>query len=58
MSAAHAVNKTTWKITSDDQMDIRNHLFQFALDSDLSVLTLKEDEQKMEDVFKRLTKDE
>jgi hypothetical protein len=36
--------------------DIRPHVFQFAVSSGLAVLMLNKEEQKLEDVFKQLTK--
>ena len=36
--------------------DIRTDIFQFAVKSGLAVLTLHKEEQRLEDVFKHLTK--
>ena len=42
-------------IDSDEKMDIRNDLFQFAIAQGTTVLTLKKEERKLEDIFKKLT---
>lgn len=46
----------TWQITSSADADIRKAIFDFAVKNNLGVLTLNKDEQKLEDVFKQLTK--
>jgi len=46
----------TWKIISDVEHDVRKELFNYAVKHNLSVLTMNKEEQKLEDVFKALTK--
>jgi len=46
----------TWKIISDVSVDVRKELFNYAVSQNISVLTLNKEEQKLEDVFKALTK--
>jgi hypothetical protein len=46
----------TWKIISDVEKDVRKELFNYAVKHNLSVLTMNKEEQKLEDVFKALTK--
>jgi ABC-2 type transport system ATP-binding protein len=46
----------TWKIVSSLPEDMRKIIFDFAVANQLSVLTLNREEQKIEDVFKELTK--
>jgi hypothetical protein len=41
---------------SDSTEDIRKVIFEFAVKNNLTVLSLNKLEQKMEDVFKDLTK--
>lgn len=53
---AKPINKTTWLLTSTSNDDVRKSIFNFAVSNNLSVLTLNKEEQKMEDVFKELTK--
>lgn len=50
------VDKNTFKIESDASIDLRNDLFNFAVKQGASVLTLQKEHQKLEDVFKQLTK--
>ncbi|MFB1022128.1 MAG: gliding motility-associated ABC transporter ATP-binding subunit GldA [Vicingaceae bacterium] len=42
-------------IHSKSEVDIRNDLFQFAIAQGTTVLTLKKEELKLEDIFKQLT---
>lgn len=53
---AKNINGNTWQLSSDSEHDVRNDIFQFAVKSGLVVLTLQKEEQKLEDVFKNLTK--
>lgn len=46
----------TWKIIADVNLDVRKELFNYAVQNNISVLTLNKEEQKLEDVFKQLTK--
>lgn len=46
----------TWILESVAGKDVRNDVFKFAVDNQLTVLTLQKNEQKLEDVFKELTK--
>jgi ABC-2 type transport system ATP-binding protein len=46
----------TWKIISDISVDVRKELFNYAVSQNIGVLTLNKEEQKLEDVFKALTK--
>ena len=44
-----------WLIESKDNNDIREDIFKFAVANNYNVLSLIQEEQKMEDVFRRLT---
>lgn len=48
--------KNIWKIIADVHVDVRKELFNYAVKNDITVLTLNKEEQKLEDVFKQLTK--
>jgi ABC-2 type transport system ATP-binding protein len=50
------IDGKTWKVISDVQNDVRKELFNYAVKHNLSVLTMNKEEQKLEDVFKALTK--
>ncbi|CAN5490105.1 gliding motility-associated ABC transporter ATP-binding subunit GldA [soil metagenome] len=45
-----------WQIEAIGDKDIRTDIFQFAVQNELAVLTLHKEEQRLEDVFKHLTK--
>ena len=49
------VSDTTWLIASNADTDIRKNIFDFAVSNDNSVLTVQKEEERLEDVFKRLT---
>ncbi len=53
---AQQINGNTWKIEAHTDKDIRPDIFQYAVQNNLAVLTLHKEEQKLEDVFKHLTK--
>jgi ABC-2 type transport system ATP-binding protein len=46
----------SWQLISSSAADVRKEVFDFAVANKLSVLTLSKEEQRMEDVFKELTK--
>ena len=45
-----------WLLTSQSGYDIRADVFKFAVDHQLTVLSLQREEQKLEEVFQELTK--
>lgn len=53
---AEQVNDKIWQITTNGDQDIRKEIFDFAVKNQLIVLTLNKEEQKLEDIFKQLTK--
>ena len=50
------INNTSWKIVASIDYDIRKELFNYAVNNNITVLTLNREEQRLEDVFKHLTK--
>lgn len=50
------IKGTTWQIEVQSDEDIRPAIFQFAVQNSLAILTLHREEQRLEDVFKHLTK--
>jgi len=59
LSFVNKVTKTpdgSWLIESVNNKDIRQDIFQFAVDRKLNVLSLSQQEQNMEEVFRKLTK--
>ena len=53
---AKNIKGNTWQIEVRTEKDIRPELFQFAVKNGLAVLTMHKEEQRLEDVFKQLTK--
>lgn len=51
-----SVSGNNWKIIADPERDVRKELFNYAVKHDIGILTLNKEEQKLEDVFKQLTK--
>lgn len=50
------IDENVWKIISDTTTDVRKEVFNYAVKHNISVLTMNKEEQKLEDVFKALTK--
>jgi ABC-2 type transport system ATP-binding protein len=50
------ISDNTWQISTGIEKDIRKEIFDFAVNNKLAVLTMNKEEQKLEDVFKQLTK--
>lgn len=50
------INQTTYIAESDGSTDLRPALFRFAVNNQLVLLTLKEQQQSLENVFQDLTK--
>ena len=55
VAKAEKTSEKTWILTAKDNKDIRENIFKFAVSKKLNVLSLSLEEQKMEDVFQRLT---
>jgi ABC-2 type transport system ATP-binding protein len=47
----------TWLIESDGTTDIRPLIFRFAVDNNLTLLTLQEKQQNLESIFHQLTRE-
>jgi ABC-2 type transport system ATP-binding protein len=56
VQSAVEAGANTWQLLSTATEDVRKEVFNFAVQRQIGVLTLNKDEQKMEDVFKELTK--
>ena len=50
------VQNNIWQLSTTSKNDVRKEIFNFAVAHSIGVLTLNKEEQKMEDVFKELTK--
>ncbi|OFY86445.1 MAG: gliding motility-associated ABC transporter ATP-binding subunit GldA [Bacteroidetes bacterium RIFCSPLOWO2_12_FULL_35_15] len=53
---AKNINGNIWQLEANTDKDIRADIFQYAVQNKLAVLTLHKEEQRLEDVFKNLTK--
>jgi hypothetical protein len=49
------INRNTWIIEAEGEMDIRPLIFAFAVNNHLTVLSMQEHESNLEDVFRHLT---
>jgi ABC-2 type transport system ATP-binding protein len=56
ISKIEQINSTTYVAESESRMDIRPSIFQFAVNHQLVLLTLKEQQQSLENVFQELTR--
>jgi len=56
ISKVELLTDNEWLIESKDSKDIREDIFKFAVANNYNVLSLVQEEQKMEDIFRRLTK--
>lgn len=52
---ARAINETNYLISSKEGKDIRQDIFQFAVQQNLSVLSMQKEAQSLESAFKKLT---
>lgn len=52
----HSEDELTWSIESSGQGDVRKEIFRFAVEKNLSVLSLEKEKSSIEDLFRRLTK--
>jgi ABC-2 type transport system ATP-binding protein len=56
LDAAKNISGNTWQLISSSEEDLRKPVFDFAVQNNLTVLTLNKEVQKIEDVFRQLTK--
>ena len=49
------LNRNLWEIESNEIHDIRPDIFKFAVENNLTLLTLHEKQQNLENVFHQLT---
>ena len=53
---AQHLGNNNWRVKGSGKQDIRSEVFQFAVQNNLSVLTMQKEQQSLEDAFKKLTK--
>lgn len=56
VSSAENKGKNTWRVLSQNDADIRQNIFRFAVEKNLVVLSLSKEERRLEDIFQSLTK--
>lgn len=56
ITSVKEIGSKRWQLISSQNEDVRREIFDFAVANNLGVLTLNKEEQKMEDIFKELTK--
>lgn len=52
---ARQLEGQVWQLHAAAERDVRGDIFQFAVQNKLTVLEMRKEEQKLEDVFKKLT---
>lgn len=57
VSAVENTNGNMYRITASNQDDIRQVLFRFAVDHQVDILTLQQENSSMESIFQQLTKE-
>ncbi len=53
---ATRLKENHWQLIADTEDDVRPAIFKFAVQNNLAILTLHKEEQRLEDIFKHLTK--
>ncbi len=56
VNSVKQIKNNNWQLEAHTADDIRPAIFQFAVQNSLAILTLHKEEQRLEDVFKHLTK--
>lgn len=53
---ANKVSNTVWLLSTNNDEAVRTSIFEFAVKNNLVMLSIQKEEEKLEDVFRRLTK--
>lgn len=53
---ARPIEKNTWQLIAEGALDIRSNVFQFAVNHNYTVLSMKNEEISIEKIFQQLTK--
>ena len=56
VSDIRKIKENVWQLETTSDRDLRAEIFQYAVQNNLAVLAMQKEEQKLEDVFKQLTK--
>lgn len=55
VKAAQFVNANVWLLTTNNDEEVRASIFEFAVKNNLVLLSIQKEEEKLEEVFRRLT---
>lgn len=55
VNSVKQINNNTWLIEAEGSEDVRPSLFAFAVNNNLTVLSLRKEESNLEDIFRHLT---
>ena len=53
--AAQALTDKSWVLQTNVQLDVRKNIFDFAVQNNLVLLSIQKEEEKLEDIFRKLT---
>jgi ABC-2 type transport system ATP-binding protein len=56
VSETRKINDTNWLLSNNNDEDIRENIFRFAVTNQLTVLSMQKQEKRLEEVFRELTK--
>ncbi len=56
VSKVRSIGKNIWQFDAEKENDIRQSIFKFAVDHNLTVLSMQKEESSLENVFQKLTK--
>jgi hypothetical protein len=57
VKAVSVISPLIFQLTAESDIDIRPGVFRFAVDHQLTVLSMQKEELKLEEVFQELTRD-
>ena len=52
---AELISANSWKVSAKAGADVRAALFRFAVEKNLAIISMQKQEQKLEDIFQKLT---
>lgn len=55
VKSAQFVNNNIWLLTTNNDEEVRTSIFEFAVKNNLILLSIQKEEEKLEEVFRRLT---
>ena len=53
--AAQALADKSWVLQTNTLVDVRKNIFDFAVKNNLVLLSIQKEEEKLEDIFRKLT---